>query len=112
MGDGAEGVAALGEEALARGGGGGQGGEIGGEVAGEVVVFREGGVEGGALERFEEVGEAVGGEGGEEIVVVRGDENHGARWRRGAEVIEREAVAELDIGEDQVGRGVGAEPLR
>jgi len=41
---------------------------------------------------------------------VRGGENDRTGRRSGAQEIEGEAVAELDIGEDEVGRGFAGEP--
>src|SRR5687767_12548332 len=74
-------------------------------------MFLQGGGEVGEFNGFEQIGDPVGGERVEQVVVVSGREYHRTRRRLSAEEIERKPVAQLDVGENKIGRRVAGEPL-
>ena len=84
-------------------------GSCGGGLSAEDVQFVHGVPESVGVDGFEEVVYAVGVEGLEGVLVVGGGVDDGCEDGDAVEDVEGESVGEVDVHEDEVGRGVVGE---
>jgi hypothetical protein len=61
----------------------------------------------GQLDGLEQIGDAVGLKGADGVLVVGGGEDDGAVHHNLGKYVEAQAIGQLDVAQDEAGRGVG-----